>query len=1269
MCLLASAAPPATIHAADPVTIFDLSAWGAISSFNQCTFTSYEYDRPSRVWSYSTGFPSYVVLYSYSVDDYDDYLITPEYQLQPGHQYILSVQPSQHSAYAGSRASVDVLMGQGADARNYDVLKEFRGFAYEASPSADKTENIPVTVDTEGQYRVAIHSLDAARIYNFKLLDYGSPTQPLAPTALEVTPDPSGAATATVSFVMPTQNIGGDNLSYNLSYKIYRLLLGSGDSEPMLVQNDNASAGQTVTWTDDNAPEGNVVYYVEVYAGDEASDRINLSAYIGPEEPQQPADVTLTHNGTTATLTWTAPTKGIHDITLDQSMLTYDVTRVLDGQETAVATALTATTFSEDITSDNLTALSYKVLVKYGTKPASAASASNSIKLGIINLPFDDSFADSEGNPAFNPCWSVEQVATPGYTQYAWTATSRGSYPAIEPQDGDGALAYYNSYNASSGSSCRLYTAAINASGITNGVLSFWYYKRSGGTDGMKVQYSRDGGEWTDFTGGEISAALENGETTGWRNYTFSLAEAVEGASDNIRVAFTSVSAYGTGIGVDNVQIYNLEGHDLSADGISIPDKVVSGNEVELSFTISNKGAADVSASDYSINIITGYPGAITLPATVDIASLQNHTFTLTIPFTAAEAKDVESYTFQAEVIYADDDNTDNNLSAEASIAPGFIVDDQRPGTTDLRYAIQSDKSVELTWKCLKDPEAHFLSMKESFEDLADGTTDNLNGWIIVDKDNMAISGEYPAAASSKLSVATVDTKPADADGSKVLGVNYHGNQWGDSQDDWIISPALTMDAANKAELSFLLGVKETSSSYYYYGYEVYWTESDIDPADPTALFTSSQRIAYKSNISTSTYSDFYGEKMVRVTVPGIPGSARHIAIRLTNDKYNQDMAMWLDDITIDEINAINVLGYNVYEEGAGRLNDELIPATTGSFTAPAAVAAEARATTSSDNLSAPGAPLIPVRRFFVTAVYNEGEATPSNTVETPSAIDLTLSGLTAPATVDAGERFDITVKITNNGNIAVRGHNVDYSVQLYCNGQESVQTDYDCPDLAPGESAEITFRKEPLTVLDPDSRKYHAGIHLIGEKEDYNPADNTTPQVTVTMNPVTLEAPADLTATHNDEGLLLTWRAPFITLPGDAGLLLEGYNIYRHEQKIATEETPWPYNAWTQTETLPDGTYTYKVTAVYNTGESAPCEPLEITVSALDIALAGDITVAAANSHITVTGADNMEVRVFNPAGALLFSGDAETLRRHTFTPGSYIVAVAVRSFKVQLR
>ncbi len=621
-----------------------------------------------------------------------------------------------------------------------------------------------------------------------------------------------------------------------------------------------------------------------------------------------------------------------------------------------------------------------------------------------------------------------------------------------------------------------------------------------------------------------------------------------------------------------------------------------------------------------------------------------------------------------SEVIYADDDNTDNNLSAEASIAPGFIVDDQRPGTTGLRYAIQSDKSVELTWKCLKDPEAQFLSMKESFEDLADGTTDNLNGWIIVDKDNMAISGEYPAAASSKLSVATVDTKPADADGSKVLGVNYRGNQWGDSQDDWIISPALTMDAANKAELSFLLGVKETSSSYYY-GYEVYWTDSDIDPADPTALFTSSQRIAYKSNISTSTYSDFYGEKMVRVTVPGIPGSARHIAVRLTNDKYNQDMAMWLDDITIDEINAINVLGYNVYEEGVGRLNDELIPATTGSFTAPAAVAAEARATTSSDNLSAPGAPLIPVRRFFVTAVYNEGEATPSNTVETPSAIDLTLSGLTAPATIDAGERFDITVKITNNGNIAVRGHNVDYSVQLYCNGQESVQTDYDCPDLAPGESAEITFRKEPLTVLDPDSRKYHAGIHLIGEKEDYNPADNTTPQVTVTMNPVTLEAPADLTATHNDEGLLLTWRAPFITLPGDAGLLLEGYNIYRNEQKIATEETPWPYNAWTQTETLPDGTYTYKVTAVYNTGESAPCEPLEITVSALDIALAGDITVAAANSHITVTGADKMEVRVFNPAGALLFSGDAETLRRHTFTPGSYIVAVAVRSFKVQLR
>lgn len=513
-CLLALTALPARMQAADPVTLVDLTAYSAVQYLNQCTWLSdIEGGRTSRPWSMTYSYPMYLQVSDINSSEYDEYLVTPDIALQPGHQYVLTLQPSMYSQYSGSKASIDVLFGQGTDPHTFTVLKELRGFGFETTASTDKTERVNITVQEAGNYKISLHSLDAARIYNFKLMDYGSPTEPLAPTGLEVTPDPSGALKATVSFTMPTQNQGGDDLGDNLTYKIYRLLMGSGDSDPMLVQNDNATAGETVTWTDDSAPAGTVVYYVEAISGTEPSERVNLSAYIGPEEPKAASDVTLTHNGTTATLTWTAPATGIHDIDLDPTQLSYDVTRVLGDAETVVATNLAATTFSESITSETLVNLTYRVTVKYGIKTSTPAE-SNAIKLGKLHLPFADSFVDSEGNPALNACWSVELISG----TYQWEAKNIGSNPTCTPQDEDGGLVWYNSYYASSGHSSRLYTASIDINSITNGVLSFWFYKRSG-ADSMKVQYSRDGGEWTDFEGGTSrhrlkTAKAQDGATT-----------------------------------------------------------------------------------------------------------------------------------------------------------------------------------------------------------------------------------------------------------------------------------------------------------------------------------------------------------------------------------------------------------------------------------------------------------------------------------------------------------------------------------------------------------------------------------------------------------------------------------------------------------------------------------------------------------------------------------------------------------------------------------
>jgi len=1363
-CLLALTALPARMQAADPVTLVDLTAYSAVQYLNQCTWlTDIEGGRTSRPWSMTYGYPMYLQLNDINSSEYDEYLITPDITLQPAHQYVITIQPSMFSQYSGEKASIDILMGQGTDPHNFDVLKELRGFGYETTISDEKTERINFTVPETGKYKLSIHSLDAARIYNFKLMDYGSPTEPLAPTGLEVTPDPSGALKATVSFTMPTKNQGGDDLGDNLTYKIYRLVMGSGDSDPMLVQNDNATAGETVTWTDDSAPAGTVVYYVEAISGTEASARVNLSAYVGPEEPNAATSVTLAHNGTTATLTWEAPATGVHGITLDPAQITYDVTRLLGDTETSVATGLTQTTFSEDITSEALANLSYRVTVKYGIK-ASTPAESNAIKLGKIHLPFADSFVDSEGNPALNACWSVELISG----TYQWEAKNIGSNPTCTPQDEDGGLVWYNSYSASRGHSSRLYTASIDINSIINGVLNFWFYKRSG-ADSMKVQYSRDGGEWTDFEGGHISASLENGESSGWRNYTFSLAEAVEGANDNIRLAFTSISAYDYAMAIDNVQVFNLEGCDLEAGEISVPRDVISGNSTELSFTVANKGAEYVAAADYTINLITDYPGEIILPETVDLPSLKSHKFSVTLPFTAMEVKDVEEYKFKLEVQCAADDNTENNTSSEATVIPRFLVYTDCPATTDLKFAVQPDKSVQLSWTPLVDPDRPLLEIKESFEDCADGATDNINGWMILDKDNLATAEAQPAASTTKLTVATVGDKPADADGTKVLGVNYRGNSWGDEQNDWIISPSIEFAPDNKGELSFLLGAQYVEySTYARYGYIVYWTDQEINPDDPTAGFDYNHRLASNTNINTSSdYSDFYGDKMVRINVNNIPSNAKHIAIQLNNSKYGTDMAMWVDDISIKEVVAVNATGYNVYEEGVGRLNEEVIPVTTGTFTIPALTEETARslADAAGDNLSEPGAPLIPVRRFFVTTVYPDGETAPTNTVATPEAADLNAGALTAPAMVKAGEEFHVLFPVDNIGNLASTGATatlfngttelatanipalqagayttldftatlpadapeensifavINYDADHYADnntsatvtvkrqiddleataitgpadadagvefeievtvtnlgnvdaegylvnllrGTEVIRTaTNDLPALAPGESTTVKFT-DMFTVRSESPAVYTA---TVGYSFDSREDNNSTAELTVERKPFTMEAPTALTALHGDGGVTLSWTAPVNTLPELAGLELTGYRVYRDGKELTTE--PVVTETFTDSEQLADGTYTYTVKAVYNAGESETSAPATVEVSALNGIYSAAISVIARDGHIAIIGADGMEARVLNPAGALLYRGNAESLVERSFTAGNYIIAVAREVFKVQLR
>lgn len=1352
-CLAASAA---TVSAQDAPVVFDFRLQ---ANFDKCTHSSPTIDRVSKVWQFYS-YQQNVYLYNgYSAFDFDDYLTTPEIDLETNHLYKWHLAPAPYAQSDPNPFHLDLLIGRGEDPTAFNVINEFRNLTYATSYSAEDRV-VEFFVTETGKHRLSLHGKSTVACYRMYVEDHGANPAPLAVSDFTVTPDINGAAKAVITFTMPMTTKSGGELSGTQTYKIYRgqtLDNGNPDPNPILVHSGTAAKGTAISWTDDPAPEGEADYHVEIIDGDETSDRVTTHAFIGPEIPAATSKATLTLSGNTATLTWEAVTAGIHGAALNTANVSYQLTRVVDGVETPISQTVTATSYTEDFTPEELQALSYKVQTVYGSKLSDAVE-SNSVKLGTIPLPFADSFAEN-GEPVLKKWWDVELVDDPSDNKKIWVVYDRSPQaPSNYPQDGDGGLIFYESYNARKGASSRLYTAPIAKEAATNPTLQYWFYHHTSGNDQMQLQVSLDGGEWANV--GEPLTLASDEYPSQWKKYTVALADAIAQCQTSYRIGFLALSSWGSNMSIDNVKIFNMKSHDLAASSIKCPESMTPGKEITLTVNIDNNGSTDVQASDYSVSVITDFPGEIPAITTVDIPSLGSASMQITLPVNSAQAAAAESYTFSAKVDYAADEEPANNTSAPSTVNTQFLDETRYPAVENLQMTENADGSVNLTWDFLTDPDYVPINISESFEDCEDEATDNINGFTILDLDESA-GQNYYMLSGSKLKVATktADHPTSGVDGNKLLGVTFRktGTQ---NQSDWIISPRLDGNAGNNLSISFLVGFKSMSSYMYYYSYEIlYTTDDSFDPADPTAAFTFLSK--YESNIYTN-YGEYSGEKMVEISCNDIPSSAKYIAIHL-NAKVAADMAIFIDNIRIKEVQALTLEGYNVYENSV-KINEELIPTNTNTFSVPAPAAQEASATA-----------VHPVRNYFVSAVYDAGESKPSNTVKTaeksdlaitgitapemvkngeafdvtvdvanlgnttaenyevalykgtteiakasevpaiemgqtaqikfsrtltdadPMAttyhavvtfegdinadnntsadvtvnrevIDLALSELTAPANVNVGEPFEVTVKVTNKGNVTMEGNNKDYSVGLW-ELDKSVLTNYECPTVAPGESAVITFNGKFFTVSDPATMQLHAEIFLNNDAVDANTADNTTPAIIVNRNPFTLDAPSDLEATHNDEGIMLVWRAPLITLPGDAGLKLQGYNIYRNDVKVATQETPWPYNVFTDTEALADGKYTYKVTTVYNVGESEACTPIEVIVSGINGVFAGNVKVQAAESRIAIIGADGRQAAIYNASGILVYEGPAEKAVERTFLPGVYVVTVPPASFKVHLR
>lgn len=592
---------------------------------------------------------------------------------------------------------------------------------------------------------------------------------------------------------------------------------------------------------------------------------------------------------------------------------------------------------------------------------------------GLLALPLADSFADG----SLASFWTAERVSG----NFDWEAVAKPEdKPSPEPFDGDGGLLYYHAYRSMNGNSARLATVPIDAASATAPVIQFYLYHHPTGNDRVKVQVSADGGEWADVAGSEVTV---KGVAPGWKQYVVPLSDAIPAGTSQFRVALTAVSAYGFNIVVDNVRIFNMAGKDLSV-ALAADGPIVAGRTSILKMTVSNNGATAVAAGDYAVTVTTPEGIAVDVPETVDVPALGMAVLPLSVTINAMHASTAESYDFAAAVTMEGDEEVANN-SASLAVETAFS---ENPSVTGVGIE-KVDGADILSWNHAIDPDYVPVALTEDFESYEEHFGGPFGGWEALDLDGKGGSDQVYNAQGSALNVGAIPQGSTwrnlvrGFEGEKMLCVTVPS---GAQQDDWLISPLIEADPQSTLTLSFKIGFKNFSVSQIN-NFEILYTNSDaeLDPARPAALLNAMFEDV-RVNIPAASSGTTDPIDLEEMVFEGIPGTARRVAIHFKSKMTSYiPNAMWLDCLSLTEVCPVELLGYNVYEvKYLGSLNEAPIPAGTNSFVIPTA---------------ADGG--LATRKVFVTAIYNDGEAAPSEIVEikgAQSSLEIETSEAAAPA-------------------------------------------------------------------------------------------------------------------------------------------------------------------------------------------------------------------------------------------------------------------------------
>ena len=918
-----------------------------------------------RTWEYLNGMAAYMLDYQTGLPG-DDYYISPEFELDADKVYELTF----YMGVLSKTENLRVLLGTSTDPASFtQVLADYPSVV--SSDSGNKT--VKVYAATSGKYRLAFYAYSEpeqhrVEIDNVKLIEKSLKGVPAEVTGTVLTPAALGANQATLIFTAPTVTAAGEALGQITAIDVYV----GGELEKTF---DNPAPGESLTYQDTEVETGFNTY--RIVARNEAGEgsAVEVTAYVGQDIPVAPSNaVAHLNNDMSVTVTWDAPVQSVNGGYVDFDAVTYRVER--NSQSSGVvADGISATSYTDNIpVTEGQVNASYTITPLYNGNEGASASTNSVVTGKPLDLPYKASFAwgEQENWTQDGEVADFDFYAT-GDIYDDWTGE-----PLIEAPDYDGGFLVAESQYADYGQQSRLVSPMLNLNSVSVPTMKFmfhygrsqWYDPEWDGEidDNIQVQVSFDGGEWQDV---ENAQFFLNEMTDQWVECEVILPKKADANFANIGLLASALSdqmGARRDLYVDNIRIGEASvANDIAVNAFTIePRRANVGENFEMKYDIINRGSEN--AQGYTVNI---YRDGELYQSVADQELAAGTVTTGTATYTAT-ADDVlaESINWQVEVVWNDDMMTDNNTSAVISTS---VRPNELPAPEYLS-ASTSDGNVVLMWDACQSVEpaqGEIEYVTDDFESYRPFAIDGVGEWTLYDGDGATtmvtprIPVQYenqgaPMAYQVFNTTESMTWVEENMDGAFAphSGEQYMAAPSADypaENDDWLITPCLD-------------GRAQTIK---------FWAKAATFDSEWINVYTSTTDAHHDSFVKLGDQERIYVTEGWREYTFDVPEGTRYLAVRC----IRRSVMLMIDDFTFAPATSDEpvrtLTGYNVYRDG------ELI-----AFVA----APETSYTTEKTGSDS---------RYYVTAVYEEGESLPSMEVTvTSTAISEVMTGLPTGARI-----------------------------------------------------------------------------------------------------------------------------------------------------------------------------------------------------------------------------------------------------------------------------